>query len=143
MKKIILFLFMAVSCELVSCTNPQTPQAVRLDRLFEERDFRFFELLEDEKIVTTDISLRRGQTTIFWRSNLQREFVFMVNEACELEQCGKDNCIVISTATGNAIGFAFLLPDEMDNADKKYAHYLRLPWKEYHLQEAVESPVYE
>ena len=128
MKKIILFLFMAVSCELVSCTNPQTPQAVRLDRLFEERDFRFFELLEDEKIVTTDISLRRGQTTIFWRSNLQREFVFMVNEACELEQCGKDNCIVISTATGNAIGFAFLLPDEMDNADKKYAHYLRLPW---------------
>lgn len=143
MKKIILFLFMAVSCELVSCTNPQTPQAVRLDRLFEERDFRFFELLEDEKIVTTDISLRRGQTTIFWRSNLQREFVFMVNEACELEQCGKDNCIVISTATGNAIGFAFLLPDEMDNADKKYAHYLRLPWKEYQLQEAIEPPVYE
>lgn len=143
MKKIILFLFMAVSCELVSCTNPQTPQAVRLDRLFEERDFRFFELLEDEKIVTTDISLRRGQTTIFWRSNLQREFVFMVNEACELEQCGKDNCIVISTATGNAIGFAFLLPDEMDNADKKHAHYLRLPWKEYQLQEVVEPPVYE
>lgn len=143
MKNIILFLFLAVSCELFSCTSPQSPQAVRLDRLFEERDFRFFELLEDEKIVTTDISLRKGQTTIFWRSNLQREFVFMVNETCELKQCGKDNCIVVSTATGNAIGFAFLLPDEIDNEEKKHAYYLRLPWKEYHLQKAVEPPVYE
>lgn len=143
MKKIIFLLFLAVSCELFSCTSPQSPQAVRLDRLFEERDFRFFELLEDEKIVTTDISLRKGQTKIFWRSNLQREFVFMVNEACELKQCGKDNCIVVSTATGNAIGFAFLLPDEVDDADKKHAFFVQLPWKEYHLQKAVEPLVYE
>ena len=122
MKKIILSLFLIVM--LFSCANMEKPQAVRQDRLFEEFDFHFFELKENERIATVNINLRPGQTTIFWRSNLQRDFVVTVNEECELDRCGKENCIVTSTETGHVIGFVFLLPEEVDEAERIFSELL-------------------
>ncbi len=109
------------------CTNNETRQVVRLDRLFEEFDFRFFELLENERIVTVSINLHRNQTTIFWRSNLQRDFIFAVNESCVLEQFEKENCVVISAETGHTIGFAFLLPEDAETAKRIYPGHMGYP----------------
>lgn len=143
MKRIILFLFAAVSLGLLGCNNTETRQIVRMDRLFEEFDFRFFELLEDERIVSANINLRQGQTTIFWRSNLQRDFVFAVNENCELEQCGKESCIIISTETGNMLGIAFLLPEEAEDVEQMFSEQLKSSWQKYKVYLGTTPPLYE
>lgn len=127
MKKIIFYLLAVVSIGLSGCSNGNSRQVIHLNNLSEEFDFRFFELLENERIVTVSINLHRNQTTIFWRSNLQRDFIFAVNESCVLEQFEKENCVVISAETGHTIGFAFLLPEDAETAKRIYPGHMGYP----------------
>ncbi len=127
MKKIIFYLLAVVSIGLSGCSNGNSRQVIHLNNLSEEFDFRFFELQKDERIIAVNVNLRQNQTTIFWRSNKLRDFIFSVNESCAFEQFEKENCLVVSVETGHTIGFAFLLPEDAELVKRMFPGHIEEP----------------
>ena len=114
MEKIIVFL-VSVMCflSLQSCETDKNHLVQRIDRITDEQDIVQFELAENESIYSVWVMLDKTQTTIRWKSTLQKEYAVLIGEACSVEKCDKNYCYIASNKTGNGFEVFIISKEEV------------------------------